>query len=341
MDHKVVIRSIKQKQFEKIYFLHGEEPYFIDAISDAIIEHAMDESERDFNQTIVYGKDCDLATIVADAKSYPMMGERRLVVIREAQDLKKEGKEKNIENIDLLESYFSNPVETTIFVFCYKYKKFDTRKKIIKTAASKGLVFLSEKIRDYKLVDWISSYAKEVGYQISPKAAMLLAESLGTDLGRVVNELEKLSILVEKGTVINEIHIEENIGISKDYNFYELSNAFAERDYLKASKIVNYFEKNPKMGPLIPVISNLFSYHIKLMKLHFSKDKSPASLASAIGVAPFLVAQYTQAARIYNPKKLAENIAVLQEYDLKSKGIDNSSSTDGELMKEMMYRLMN
>ncbi|MBC9813344.1 DNA polymerase III subunit delta [Crocinitomicaceae bacterium CZZ-1] len=332
MDHKLIIKNIKQHQFEKIYFLHGEEPFFIDAITDAIVENAMDDSERDFNQTIVYGKECEAGAIIADAKSYPMMGERRLVIIKEAQEFK---------DIDLLESYFNNPVDTTIFVICYKHKKFDTRKKLIKVAAANGLVFLSEKVRDYKLVDWISSYAKEVGYQITPKAAMLLAEFLGTDISRVVNELDKLSILIEKGTAINEVHIEENIGISKDYNFFELANAFAERDYLKASKIVNYFEKNPKMGPLIPVISNLFGYHTKLMRIHFAKDKSPAALASVLGVAPFLVAQYTKAAKIYNPKKLAENIAILQEYDLKSKGIDNSSSTDGELMKEMVYRLMN
>lgn len=332
MDHKLIIKNMKQHQFEKIYFLHGEEPFFIDAITDAIVENAMDDSERDFNQTIVYGKECEAGAIIADAKSYPMMGERRLVIIKEAQEFK---------DIDLLESYFNNPVDTTIFVICYKHKKFDTRKKLIKVAAANGLVFLSEKVRDYKLVDWISSYAKEVGYQITPKAAMLLAEFLGTDISRVVNELDKLSILIEKGTAINEVHIEENIGISKDYNFFELANAFAERDYLKASKIVNYFEKNPKMGPLIPVISNLFGYHTKLMRIHFAKDKSPAALASVLGVAPFLVAQYTKAAKIYNPKKLAENIAILQEYDLKSKGIDNSSSTDGELMKEMVYRLMN
>lgn len=332
MDHKLIIKNIQQQQFEKIYFLHGEEPYFIDAICDAIVDKAMDESERDFNQTIVYGKEADAGSIIADAKSYPMMGERRLVVIKEAQEFKE---------IDLLESYFEHPVDTTILVICYKYKKFDTRKKLIKTAASKGLVFLSEKVKDYKLVDWISSYAKEVGYQISPKAAMLLAEFLGTDLGRIVNELEKLSILVEKGTMINEAHIEENIGISKDYNFFELSNAFAARDYLKASKIVNYFEKNPKSGPIIPIIANLFGYHTKLMRIHFAKDKNPAALASTLGVAPFLVSQYTQAARIYNPKKLAENIAILQEYDLKSKGIDNASIPEGELLKEMIYRLMN
>jgi len=331
MDHKQIIQQVKNMQFEKIYFLHGEEPFFIDAVSDAIIEHAMDDSERDFNQTIVYGKECDASLIIADAKSYPMMGERRLVVIKEAQEFK---------DIDLLEPYFENPVDTTIFVVCYKHKKFDSRKKLSKLAATNGIVFLSEKVRENKLVDWISVYAKGAGYPITPKAAMLLAEFLGADLGRIVNELDKLSILVEKGTTINEVHIEENIGISKDYNFFELSNAFSERDYLKASKIVNYFEKNPKMGPIIPIIANLYSFHVKLMRIHFAKDKSQASLASAIGVAPFLVPQHMQAAKIYNPKKLAENIAILQEYDLKTKGLENASASEGELLKEMMFRLM-
>ncbi len=332
MDYKLIVKNIQQKQFEKIYFLHGEEPFFIDEITDAIVEHAMDDSERDFNQSILYGKECDAPALIADAKSYPMMGERRLVIIKEAQEFK---------DIESLESYFANPIDTTIFVVCYKYKKFDTRKKLIKLAGSNGLVFLSEKIRDYKIVDWISGYAKSMGYQISPKAAMLLGEFLGTDLSRIVNELEKLSILIEKGTVINEVHIEENIGISKDYNFFELTNAFAERDYLKASKIVHFFDKNPKLGSIIPVVSHLFGFHLKLMRLHFSKDKSPAALASSLGVAPYFVAQHLAAAKIYNPKKLAENIAILQEYDLKSKGIENASSTDGELMKEMIYRLMN
>ncbi|MCO5261101.1 MAG: DNA polymerase III subunit delta [Crocinitomicaceae bacterium] len=332
MDHKLIIKNIKQKQFEKIYFLHGEEPYFIDLICDSIIENAIDESERDFNQTIIYGKDCEAASLIAEVKAYPMMGERRLVVLKEAQEFK---------DIELLEPIIENPVDTSIFVICYKHKKFDTRKKIIKTAAQKGLVFLSEKIRDYKIVDWITNYAREMGYQIAPKASMLLSEFLGTDIGKIINELEKLEILVEKGTTINEVHIEENIGISKDYNFFELSNAFAERDFLKSGKIVDYFDKNPKAGPIIPIIANLFSYHLKLMRLHFAKDKSPASLASTIGVAPFLMTQYTRAAKIYPPKKIAENIAILQEYDLKSKGMGNSTMTHGALLKELMFRLMN
>ncbi len=334
MDHKLVIKSIKQKQFEKIYFLHGEEPYYIDLICDAIEENAIDESEKDFNQSIIYGKDVVIPQLISEVKSFPMMGEKRLVIVKEAQNIEK-------DDFELLASLFENPVDTTIFVICYKYKKYDSRTKLLKDAAKNGLVFVTEKLKDYKVVDWINKYVAESGYQISQKASMLLAENLGTDIGKIINELEKLQILVEKGTVINEVHVEENIGISKDYNFFELSNAFADRDQVKANKIVDYFDKNPKAGSIIPVIGNLYAYHIKLMRLHFSPDKSQASLASTLKLAPFVVAQYTKAAKIYPPKKLAENIAILQEYDLMSKGVNNYSMSSGDLMKEMMFRLMN
>jgi DNA polymerase III subunit delta len=332
MPHRALIKEIKEKNFKKIYFLHGEEPYYIDLITDALIDNVVDESSRDFDQSIVYGKECDAGAIISEARSYPLIGTHRLVVIKEAQEFR---------DIDELESYFNHPTETTVFVIAYKHKKFDTRKKVYKAIGSNGVTFLSDKVKDYKIVDWIVNYAKSEGYLISPKAATLLAEFLGTDISRIVNELEKLSILVEKGTMINDVHIEENIGISKDYNFFELTNAFAERNIEKANKIVHYFDKNPKMGPIIPIISNLFNFHLKLMQLHFSKDKSQAALASALGVAPFLVGQYISASRIYNPKKVAANIALLQEYDLKAKGLENASSNDGELMKEMIYQLMN
>lgn len=331
MDYKLIIKEISSGKFEKIYFLHGEEPFFIDQITDAIIAHAMDDSERDFNQTIVYGKEADAGALIADARSYPMMGQRRLVVVKEAQDFK---------DIDDLEVYAANPIDSTILVINYKYKKYDTRKKLLKSAASNGLVFKSDKIRDYQLVDWISKYAKDTGYAITPKAAMLMAEFLGTDLGRICNELEKLSILIEKGTTINDVHIEENIGISKDYNIFELQNALVERDILKANKIIHYFEHNPKVAPMVVVVSILFKFFAQLMTLHFMKEKSRDAVAAKLKVNPFIVPQFTNAAKIYNPKKVAENIAILQEYDLKSKGIENASSTDGELMKEMIYRLM-
>ena len=331
MDHKAIIGSIKERNFERIYFLHGEEPFYIDLITNAIIEYALEENEKDFNQSIFYGKDSDVQAIIADAKGFPMMASRRVVIIKEAQDLKK---------IEELESYFNNASDQTVFVVNYKYKKFDSRKKVFKAASKNGIVFQSAKIPEYKLLDWINMFVKEKGFAIKPKAAMLLMEFLGNDLSKISKELEKLEILIEKGTTINEEHIEENIGISKDYNSFELVNAIGMRDVSKANKIVDYFNHNPKATPLIVVISNLFNHFQKLMKIHFLENKSREGLASVLRVPPFVVGELQKSARIYNPKKIAANIAILHEYDLKAKGIGNASAKDGELLKEMIYRLM-
>ena len=331
MDHKAIIKSIKERNFERIYFLHGEEPFYIDLITNAIIEYALEENEKDFNQSIFYGKDSDVQAIIADAKGFPMMASRRVVIIKEAQDLKK---------IEELESYFNNASDQTVFVVNYKYKKFDSRKKVFKAASKNGIVFQSAKIPEYKLLDWINMFVKEKGFAIKPKAAMLLMEFLGNDLSKISKELEKLEILIEKGTTINEKHIEENIGISKDYNSFELVNAIGIRDVSKANKIVDYFNHNPKATPLIVVISNLFNHFQKLMKIHFLENKSREGLASVLRVPPFVVGELQKSARIYNPKKIAANIAILHEYDLKAKGIGNASAKDGELLKEMIYRLM-
>jgi len=331
MEHLQIIRQIEAKQFEKIYFLHGEEAYYIDAITNAILANALEDHERDFNQTILYGKDTDALSLISDAKGYPMMAERRVVVLKEAQDFK--GME------DLL-AYFEAPSDQTVFVINYKYKNYDSRKKSIKAAAKNGIVFKSEKVPEYKLSDWIGNYVKTQGFGIAPKAIMLLAEFLGNDLSKIINELDKLAILVEKGTTINEIHIEENIGISKDYNVFELVNAVSVRDVTKALTIVDYFNHNPKSTSIIVVISNLFNHYSRLMKIHFLENKSKAAIAGALRVPPFVAAQMMASAKIYNPKKIAANIAILHEFDLKSKGINNSSFPEGALMKEMVFRLM-
>jgi DNA polymerase-3 subunit delta len=331
MDHLAIINKIKSKNFEKIYFLHGEEGYFIDAITDAILAHALEEHERDFNQSILYGKDTDPQSLIAEAKGYPMMAERRVVVLREAQDFK---------GMEELLPYFENPSEQTVFVVNYKYKNFDTRKKTIKAAQKNGVVFKSAKVPDYKLPEWIAVQLRNKGFDVTPKATMLLAEFLGNDLSKVIKEIDKLSLLVEKGTTINDIHIEENIGISKDYNVFELINAISVRDVPKAMKIVDYFDHNPKAASVIVVISNLFNHFSRLMKIHFMENKSDSAIASALRIPPFVAKQMLTSAKIYNPKKLAANIAILHEFDLKSKGINNSSFTEGELMKEMVYRLM-
>lgn len=331
MDHKQIIANIESGKFEKIYFLHGEEPLFIDMITNSIVKHALQEHERDFNQTVKYGKEVDALSIISEAKSYPMMAERRLVVLKEAQDFK---------GIEDLTPYFEDPNDQTVFVINYKYKKYDSRKKSMKAAAKNGLVFKSEKVKEYRLPDWIKAHVVSNGYSISPKATMLLAEFLGNDLSRIVNEIEKLEILVEKGTTINEIHIEENIGISKDYNVFELINAVGSRNVQKANRIVDYFDHNPKATSIIVVISNLFNHYSRLMRIHFLPNKSRDAVSAALKVHPFVAGELVTSSKIYNPKKIAANIAVLHEYDLKSKGVGNSSFTHGQLMKELIFRLM-
>ena len=331
MDYKLIIKDIKAKKFEKIYFLHGEEAYYIDAITDAILEHALEDHERDFNQTILYGKDSDALSIISEAKGYPMMAERRLVILKEAQDFK---------GMEDLIPYFETPSEQTVFVINYKYKKYDSRKKSIKAAAKNGIVYKAEKVPEYKLVDWISAFVQSNGYRITPKASMLLAEFLGNDLSKISIELDKLNILIEKGTTINEIHIEENIGISKDYNVFELVNAISTRDITKANTIVDYFDHNPKATNIVVVVGNLFNHFAKLMKIHFLPNKNRDTIANSLRVPPFVAGQLLTATKTYNPKKCAANIALLHEYDLKSKGVGNSSFTSGQLMKELIYRLM-
>ena len=331
MDHKLLLKEIRNKKFEKIYFLHGEEPYFIDVLTKAIQDNALEESERDFNQSILYGKDAEVLSLISELKSYPMMAERRLVILKEAQYFKA---------IEQLESYLENPANSTIFVICYKYKTFDARKKTLKNALKNGVVFKSEKVKEYQLAEWIQQYIKTTGYELTSKACMLLIESLGNDLGRIVKELEKLAVLIEKGTIINENHIEENIGISKDYNVFELTNAVANKDNLKALKIVDYFEHNPKAADLVFVISNLFNFFSQIMRIHFLPNKSREAVARALGVHPFVAGELTNAKNKYDPRKIAANIALIHEYDLKSKGVGNTSATQGELMREMVYQLI-
>ncbi len=331
MDHKLLLKEIRNKKFEKIYFLHGEEPYFIDVLTKAIQDNALEESERDFNQSILYGKDAEVLSLISELKSYPMMAERRLVILKEAQYFKA---------IEQLESYLENPSNSTIFVICYKYKTFDARKKTLKNALKNGVVFKSEKVKEYQLAEWIQQYIKTTGYELTSKACMLLIESLGNDLGRIVKELEKLAVLIEKGTIINENHIEENIGISKDYNVFELTNAVANKDNFKALKIVDYFEHNPKAADLVFVISNLFKFFSQIMRIHFLPNKSREAVAQALGVHPFVAGELTNAKNKYDPRKIAANIALIHEYDLKSKGVGNTSATQGELMREMVYQLI-
>jgi DNA polymerase-3 subunit delta len=339
MDYKSIIKDVQDKKFKPLYLLHGEEPYYIDLVAKAIEKEALEDHERDFNQTILYGKDVDIVSLVNELQGFPLMAERKLVIVKEAQSIayKEDSKEANYYN-----NYFSNPNPTSILVLCYKYGKLDSRKKIFKNIQSKGAIFLSEKIREYNIASWIDSYLKDKNYTITPKAGKLLADFLGNDLSKITNELDKLAILIQVGTQINEVHIEENIGISKDFNPFELVGAVQIRDVPKIFQIVHYFEHNPKACPFPMLIGQLFGFFIKLMRIHFLTDKSPQNIASQCKINPYFVKDHLTAAKLYNPSKVALNIEILHEYDLKSKGVGSSGNiNEAELMKEMIYKLVN
>jgi DNA polymerase-3 subunit delta len=309
----------------------GEETYFIDKISDYIADNVLTEAEKGFNQTVLYGKDTEPHMIIANARRFPMMANYQVIIVREAQNIKK---------IEELETYAKNPLNSTILVINYKYKTLDKRKTFPKLLDQKGVLFESKKIYDNQLPTWISSYLKSQQYTISPQAAALISEFLGADLSKVANELDKLIISLPVGTQITPDHIEKNIGISKEFNVYELQNALGDRDLLKANRIINYFGANPSSNPVPVVISSLFSYFSKILNYHFLEDKSQNNVASVLQVHPFFVKTYVAAAKNYNIKKLVEIVSILREYDMKSKGFGNISATPADLQREMIYRIL-
>ena len=331
MNSQLILRDIQEKKIAPVYIFHGEEPFFIDELSSYISDHLLSDEERAFNQLTIYGKEAEALSIISELKSYPVMAERRLVIIKEAQDFKE---------LEKLENYIENPLSTSTLVICHKYKKIDSRKKLMKYAVQKGVVFKSDKIKDYKLGDWIQQLVRKKGYSISSKACMLLIEFLGNDLSKISNEIDKLSIILSKGTTINDVHIEENIGISKDYNVFELNNAIAKKDLDKAFKIIQYFQYNPKAVSFVHLSSTLFRFFTQLMRIHFLSNKSRESISKAIGVHPFVAGELLQSSSLYSPQKVAKSIEILYEYDLKSKGVNSSNVAASELMKEMVFKIV-
>jgi DNA polymerase-3 subunit delta len=312
--------------------LSGPEAYFIDVITDYLEDHVLDESERAFNQTVVYGRDVEWDSLVETLKRFPMMSPYQVVIVKEAQSIRNM-KEK-------LTDYLQHPVDTTILVVCFKYKT-TSDKKLINLIKSKGIYFESKELREDKVPDWIIEYLRRRGFRVTQKAAYLITEYLGNDLGKVANELEKLTLVLEKGTEINTHHIEDNIGISKDYNSFELVNALSIKNHEKAFRIVNYFAQNPKQHPLVMTIGSLFNYFSKVLGYHYLRDKSQSNAASQLRIPPFFVKDYIQGARTYSAAKCAHIVRDIRETDNKSKGIDNPSTPDGELLKELVYKILN
>lgn len=335
-----IIKDLKARRFKPLYLLQGEEPYYIDQVVDYMENNVLNEAERGFNQTVLYGKDTDMATILNAAKRYPMMSEHQVIIVKEAQDLKwakeTEGSSKETE---FVLNYFDKPLPSTILVFAYKYANFDKRKKLYKSIAKNGIIFQSDVVRDYKLMPWIEEHIKEKGYKIAPQAAALMAEYLGTDLSKIANEIEKLCLNISKETTITTEHIQKNIGISKEYNVFELQKALATRNVLKCNQIVNYFAANPKANPMVMVMANLNSYFTKILKYHYLQNKNDA--AKELGVSPYFIKDYEMAARTFNDAKTFEIISLLRAYDLKSKGLDSTgNTTDGELLKELLFKML-
>jgi DNA polymerase-3 subunit delta len=331
MTYEEIISNLHKKIYHPIYFLMGEETYFIDKISDYITDNVLTEAEKGFNQTVLYGKDIEPDTIMANARRFPMMSNYQVIIVREAQNIKK---------IEDLEPYAKNPLNSTILVLNYKYKTIDKRKTFAKLIDQKGVLFEAKKIYDNQLPTWISGYLKAQQYTIAPQAAAMIAEYLGADLSKVANELDKLIISLPAGTQITPDLIEKNIGISKEFNVYELQNALGDRDLLKANRIINYFGANPSSNPVPVVISSLFSYFTKILNYHFLEDKSQNNVASVLQVHPFFVKTYVAAAKNYNIKKLVEIVSILREYDMRSKGFGNSAASPADLQREMIYRIL-
>lgn len=329
---KQLVNDIKNGNIKPIYFLMGEESYYIDKISDFIEDNVLAEEEKGFNQMVLYGRDVSIDDILSNAKRYPMMAEKQVVIVKEAQDLSR--------TIEKLTSYAENPQPTTVLVVNYKYKKIDKRKALYKAIKKVGVVYESKKLYENQVADWIRRVLSPKGYSISPKAAQMLVEFLGTDLSKINNELEKLQLIIPKDTQISPELIEENIGISKDYNNFELRKAIGEKNVVKAHQIINYFANNPKDNPMVVTVSLLFNFFSQLLHLHGLNDKSPRNIASKLRVNPYFVSEYTNAARNYPMKKVSSVIAILREFDVKSKGVGANAVPQGDLLKELMVRIM-
>jgi len=293
----------------------------------------LSEDEKGFNQTVLYGRDVTIEDIVSTAKRYPMMAERQVVIVKEAQDLSR--------TIDKIESYAENPMPTTVLVICYKYKTLDKRKKVTKLLAKNGIVYESKKLYENQVGDWIKRVLAGKKYSIEPKANAMLVEFLGTDLSKINNELEKLQIILPKGSTITPHHIEENIGFSKDFNVFELRKAIGDRNQLRAYTIADNFAQNPKDNPIVMTTSLVFSFFVQLLKYHGLKDKNPNNVAKVLGVNPFFLKDYDIALKNYPMRKVSQIVTSLRDVDVKSKGVGANALPQSDLLKEMLFKIFN
>lgn len=332
---KNILTDLKNKIYKPVYFLYGTESLYIDQITDFIEDKVLSESEKSFNQTVLYGRDIEASTVVEVCSRLPMMASHQVVIVKEAQELK---------GFEKLESYFKKPIQSTILVFAYKHKKVDKRKVIFKTIIKNPdfAILESNTIKEYEIVKWISNYVKTKKIKISPKGVVLLAEFLGTDLSKITHEIDKLLLLKGKGADITEADIEKNIGISKEYNIFELNNSLGKKDSLQSFKIVNYFVSNPKNLFLPMALGMVYGFYTKLLLTKFAGSIDNNALGRIIKIHPFIAKDYKVYAANYTVRDIKEIFDLLRVYDLKSKGMGASGATSqGDLLKEMVAKILN
>lgn len=334
---EAVLTTLKNRQFAPIYFLQGEEPFYIDRISDFIEKNALPEHEKGFNQVVFYGKDVTVANLLTQARRFPMMAERQVVIVKEAQDIPDLNRE---DAIKLLEAYVQRPLASTILVLNHKYKTLDGRKSLAKLLDAHAVLVESKKLYDNKLPEWITGYVKSTGFTIHPKATQLLADHVGNDLSRLSNEIDKLLLNYRKKTEISADAVQQFVGISKEYNIFELQKALVQRDVLKANQIVQYFEANPKSNPLIQVVATLFTFFCKVLLAHTSSDKTDAALGKLLGVHPFIAKEYAQAAQAFPLPKVVRVVHYLRAADLQCKGVDAGQLTEGQILRELVFKVL-
>ncbi len=329
---KEIVASINEGNPKPVYFLMGDEPYYIDKISKYIADNILTEDEKGFNQMVLYGKETSVDEVMSNAKRFPMMAEHQVVIVKEAQHLSR--------NIESFTAYVENPQPSTILVICYKYKKLDKRKKLYKVIQKSGELFESKKLYENQVSEWIRRTLSGKKYKISPKACMLLVEFLGTDLSKIGNELDKLTLVIPSSVEITPDLIEEHIGISKDFNNFELKKAIGERNIGKITRIVDYFAQNPKDNPFVVTITLLNTFFTQLLQYHGLQDHSPGNVAKVLGVNPYFVNEYTVAAKNYPMKKVSKIISSLRKLDLKGKGVGANNLAQADLLKELVTEIV-
>ena len=331
MSVEKIITDWKKGSFKPIYWLEGEEDFFIDKAVNYAEHHILSESESSFNLSVFYGKDASWADIINACRRYPMFAERQVVILKEAQQMR---------DVEKLETYIENPLSSTVFVISYKEKKLDARKKFTKLVKEKGVLLTTKKMYDRELPEWTQTLVHSKGLTISPKGLALLVDHIGNDLTRIENEIDKLSVNLGKRTTISEDDIEQYIGVSKEYNVFELQSALAARDLARCIRIIQYFEGNPKAGPIQLILPSLYSFFSKVFMVFGAGSSDEKSVAAAIGVNPYFMKDYMQAAKLYTYPGVEKVLLLLHQYNLKSVGVGSINTDDASLLKEMVVKII-